>query len=205
MLLILLSPSLLSSNITKLSHRSIFISSLSFYYPSKRERNAPDLPSEGTLGNFVAVLSGHAKLGIQLGPDKVQVDCRSTAHHLCKHRRRKRNEQKSDISHKKKYGDILTTLFNISDVTVVWDLLYCHLLSFRCKMCLLTPTSQLQWQPVQTLDNHPELLPSTRLNMHFFPQYDNTKGTEGPNSAQSFPGMGQCKILPRTAIQYAQD
>lgn len=35
---------------------------------------APDLPSEGTLGNFVAVLSGHAKLGVQLGPGKVQVD-----------------------------------------------------------------------------------------------------------------------------------
>lgn len=34
----------------------------------------PDLPGEGTLGNFVAVLSGHAKLGVQLGPGKVQVD-----------------------------------------------------------------------------------------------------------------------------------
>ena len=102
MLFILLCLSLLSCNITKLSHRSIFISSLSFYFPSKRERNAPDLPSEGTLCNFVAVLSGHAKLGIQLGPGKVQVDCRSTAHHLCKHRRRKRNEQMSDTKSYKK-------------------------------------------------------------------------------------------------------
>lgn len=36
--------------------------------------DAPDLPSVGTAGNFVAVLSSHTKLGIKLGPDKVQVD-----------------------------------------------------------------------------------------------------------------------------------
>lgn len=44
--------------------------------------DVPDLPSEGSLGNFVAVLSSNAELGVELGPDKVQVDCWSTAHHL---------------------------------------------------------------------------------------------------------------------------
>ena len=73
----------------KLSHQSIFIN-VFFFFPSEREKNAPDLPSEGTLGNFVAVLSCHAKLGIQLGPGKVQVDCRSTAHHLCKTQKKKK-------------------------------------------------------------------------------------------------------------------
>lgn len=38
------------------------------------KRDIPDLPSEGTLGNFIAVLSGYAKLGVQVGPGKVQVD-----------------------------------------------------------------------------------------------------------------------------------
>lgn len=42
----------------------------------------PDLPSEGTLGNFVAVLGSHTELGIQLGPDKVQVDGWGAAYHL---------------------------------------------------------------------------------------------------------------------------
>lgn len=43
----------------------------------------PDLPGEGTLGCFVAILSSHTKLGVQLGPDKVQVDGWRTTHHLC--------------------------------------------------------------------------------------------------------------------------
>lgn len=34
----------------------------------------PDLPSEGTFGCFVAILSSHTEFGVQLGPDKVQVD-----------------------------------------------------------------------------------------------------------------------------------
>ena len=34
----------------------------------------PNLPSEGTLGHFVAVLSSHTKLGVHLGSDKIQVD-----------------------------------------------------------------------------------------------------------------------------------
>lgn len=42
----------------------------------------PDLPGEGTLGCFVAILSSHTKLGVQLGPDKVQVDGWRTTHHL---------------------------------------------------------------------------------------------------------------------------
>lgn len=40
----------------------------------KDKRDIPDLPSEGTLGNFIAVLSGYTKLGAQVGPGKVQVD-----------------------------------------------------------------------------------------------------------------------------------
>lgn len=40
----------------------------------KDKRDIPDLPSEGTLGNFIAVLSGYTKLGVQVGPGKVQVD-----------------------------------------------------------------------------------------------------------------------------------
>lgn len=42
----------------------------------------PDLPGEGTLGCFVAILSSPTKLGVQLGPDEVQVDGWRTAHHL---------------------------------------------------------------------------------------------------------------------------
>lgn len=44
--------------------------------------NIPDLPSEGTLGNFVAVLSSYAKLGVQVGPGKVQVDGWSATNNL---------------------------------------------------------------------------------------------------------------------------
>lgn len=46
--------------------------------------SSPDLPSEGTLGNFVAVLSRNAELGIQFGPGEVQVDGWSATHHLYK-------------------------------------------------------------------------------------------------------------------------
>lgn len=42
----------------------------------------PDLPGEGTLRNFEAVLGRHAELGVQFGPDKVQVDGRSATHYL---------------------------------------------------------------------------------------------------------------------------
>lgn len=47
-----------------------------------RQAGVPDLPGEGTLGCFVAILSSHTKLGVQLGPDKVQVDGWRTTHHL---------------------------------------------------------------------------------------------------------------------------
>lgn len=50
---------------------------------TKTDYKVPDLPSEGTLGNFVAVLSCYAKFGVKLGPGKVQVDGWSTTHHLC--------------------------------------------------------------------------------------------------------------------------
>lgn len=46
------------------------------------QAGVPDLPGEGTLGCFVAILSSHTKLGVQLGPDKVQVDGWRTTHHL---------------------------------------------------------------------------------------------------------------------------
>lgn len=47
------------------------------------QAGVPDLPSEGTFGCFVAILSSHTEFGVQLGPDKVQVDGWWTTHHLC--------------------------------------------------------------------------------------------------------------------------
>ena len=44
----------------------------------------PDLPGEGTLGHFVAVLSSHTKLGVHRGSDKIQVDGWGSAHNLWK-------------------------------------------------------------------------------------------------------------------------
>lgn len=44
----------------------------------------PDLSSEGTLSNLVAVLCSHTNFSIKLGPGKVKVNGRSATDHICK-------------------------------------------------------------------------------------------------------------------------
>ena len=72
-------------------HDEVLAPHKTLVFPLGQKHDVPDLPSEGTLGNFVAVLSSHTELVVQLGPGEVQVDGWGTAHHLCEDRKRKKD------------------------------------------------------------------------------------------------------------------
>lgn len=98
----------------------------SFCLKQNKVKAAPDLPSEAPTGNYVAILSGRAKLGIQLGPGHVQVDCWSSTHHLYLKRKNKQ------------------TIFGLQFIYQIYKLVMWAAMMYDLEMVALTKSQEVE-------------------------------------------------------------